>query len=165
MRRALRWLFNLAAAVSLLGCAGLGALWLSRGATDQPYSALIGPDWVAAAMAIDGQMAIICYQPEQQPEEHALETGLFWLALLSTRKRFGLLLRGDLLVLCVPTWFAWLCAMLLPSLRLLSFAHTYCQGLRRAKRGLCPGCGYDLRGSPGSSCPECGAARSGERAG
>jgi hypothetical protein len=29
---------------------------------------------------------------------------------------------------------------------------------RRVKRGLCPACGYDLRGSASQNCPECGAA-------
>jgi hypothetical protein len=27
---------------------------------------------------------------------------------------------------------------------------------RRIKRGLCPKCGYDLRGSESKECPECG---------
>ena len=30
---------------------------------------------------------------------------------------------------------------------------------RRRRRGRCPGCGYDLRGSLGSTCPECGPPR------
>ncbi len=43
-------------------------------------------------------------------------------------------------VRCVPAWKRW----------------------RRRKRGLCEGCGYDLRGLPSgsASCPECGRAGS-----
>jgi hypothetical protein len=26
----------------------------------------------------------------------------------------------------------------------------------RVSRGMCPSCGYDLKGSPGGACPECG---------
>lgn len=31
---------------------------------------------------------------------------------------------------------------------------------RRVRRGLCTGCGYDLRGSPSDVCPECGVKSS-----
>jgi hypothetical protein len=34
----------------------------------------------------------------------------------------------------------------------------------RRKRGQCPKCGYDLRGIPGSGCPECGWNRQPEAA-
>lgn len=35
----------------------------------------------------------------------------------------------------------------------------------RARRGRCPGCGYDLAGSTGAACPECGRERAGYRDG
>ena len=38
------------------------------------------------------------------------------------------------------------------------FALRRLRGGRRIKRGLCPKCAYDLRGSSGETCPECGAA-------
>lgn len=31
-----------------------------------------------------------------------------------------------------------------------------CRTRRRRRRGLCVGCGYDLRGTPGNRCTECG---------
>ena len=36
--------------------------------------------------------------------------------------------------------------------------------LIRLKRGRCPKCGYDLRGAPGSGCPECGWNRASQGA-
>jgi hypothetical protein len=33
--------------------------------------------------------------------------------------------------------------------------------LGRPRAGLCAACGYDLRGTPGSECPECGVERAG----
>jgi hypothetical protein len=30
-------------------------------------------------------------------------------------------------------------------------------GRNRKRRGRCPACGYDLRGSAGGPCPECGS--------
>lgn len=57
----------------------------------------------------------------------------------------------------VPTWFFALLGVIiaLPPARALRRARLL--RLRRA-RGLCPSCGYDLRGAEHERCPECGAS-------
>jgi hypothetical protein len=61
--------------------------------------------------------------------------------------RFGPFLR-------VPFWFIALALSGLPSLRVaLIFAARHRR--RRARRGLCRACGYDLRATP-DRCPDCG---------
>jgi len=55
----------------------------------------------------------------------------------------------------LPWWPIVLLTMILPTAQLARAARRR----RRARRGLCPECGYDLRASPGR-CPECGAGAS-----
>ena len=58
----------------------------------------------------------------------------------------------------VPLW-ALCAAFRVPSAPLLLARHRR-RARRRAARGLCPRCGYDLRATPGR-CPECGHAPAG----
>jgi hypothetical protein len=51
----------------------------------------------------------------------------------------------------VPHWFA---ALVLSLPALLRFGR-FIRGRRRQRRGMCAGCGYDLRATP-EKCPECG---------
>jgi hypothetical protein len=53
-----------------------------------------------------------------------------------------------------PHWFYALLLLILPALW-LRYGLPEFRGRRRAERGLCRGCGYDLRGTP-DRCPECG---------
>lgn len=60
----------------------------------------------------------------------------------------------------VPHWVVVLLSMLLPSSWIATSVRHW-MGRRRSRRtvcsyGFCPGCGYDLRASPGR-CPECGS--------
>lgn len=55
----------------------------------------------------------------------------------------------------VPLWAPLLILAVLPARRARRAAARW----RRVRRGLCAACGYDLRGSAASRCPECGAVR------
>ena len=56
----------------------------------------------------------------------------------------------------VPHWSAALATAVLPMMSLVRWRRTR-RAAVRLRRGLCPGCGYDLRATP-DRCPECGRA-------
>ena len=56
----------------------------------------------------------------------------------------------------LPTWFCFVTFGALPALFILNSASRFARNRARRIRGLCIGCGYDLRASP-ERCPECGA--------
>ena len=65
-----------------------------------------------------------------------------------------------------PTWFILAVFALLPLARFarratpaaVLFVQQHSQVARRLRRGLCPGCSYDLTGNVSGVCPECGSA-------
>ena len=80
----------------------------------------------------------VYFRRERQPFNRPPVTGWYW----------GFVLVG------VPCWAVVVSTGVLPAL----WVRQWTRGRRRrwrTARGLCPGCGYDLRATPGK-CPECG---------
>jgi hypothetical protein len=66
---------------------------------------------------------------------------------------------GDVELAALPLWpgFAFNSVFYAAVLWLLFASPFALRKWRRIRRGLCPNCGYDLRGGDSATCPECGA--------
>ena len=182
MRRLARRLFTLCSALSLLLCVGVCVLWvrsyrtqdvLYAGPPERQFCAYAAgglldvSTWryegeMTAEQAASRRVVHVKSVPFDPADGHAVD-------LLSERATARLRLgdfryldldgafptMADFVVCVVPLWLPAVALSTAPATWLGTRLRKRRRG--RARVGLCPACGYDLRASPGR-CPECGAA-------
>ena len=166
MRRLARRLFTVCSALSLVLCLAACVLWVrSYGAADSLGAG--GRHTAGGLVSSRGLLMFllmttstpsseppgVSYEVERPPP--ALDVpatgflarrGFAWVRD-PFPPGFGL----PALIVTWPSWFAALVFAPLPAFAIAS----RCRALLRRHDGLCPTCGYDLRGTP-DRCPECG---------
>ena len=166
-----RRLLNLLTALSLLLCVAVMALWVrSRTTYDVlEYQTADGKLYVVYSLYGDLflckvnrepnlQYALVGFEYRSQPP---WKEWVSWTAStpapFHAKRLMGIgVIRGqDFGKLVLAYWLLAAGFLILPAWRVSQNRRK--QRLRR--RGLCPGCGYDLRATP-DRCPECGAAAS-----
>jgi hypothetical protein len=155
-----RSIFNLAAVISLGLCATVVLLWvrsyMSETLLFESHSGrllIIGMDSGAAAVRESrnsrtcAQFLAELFQPQyfSKPPQENRCLG-FYVASGDSGKD------GPFHIVAVPHWFAFVLMAIVPSVWIWRMRAAQ----RRRLAGLCPACGYDLRGTP-DRCPECGA--------
>ena len=124
-------------AVSLMGHTGI----MFGRAENRPYSWQRG--WRGGGFPFDHTSSYRDY--------HGTEPGALGFAYDDHGRSHLDGLDEDQLAFVIPHWF-WVALFAMPPAMWLVKRR---RRRRRESRGLCPGCGYDLRASPGR-CPECG---------
>lgn len=163
----IRRLKNIAVWISLAMAVCAGTLWArSYSGTDMAYFGVHG--WRFGVDCSMGRLELKALGPHARPAPLTFDrnTDQFW-----GRPRFWLSEKhgtwrtlgwgyggntyapyGAYRALIIPLWFPIVVSMLL-----LAMAWRR----RRARPGVCPVCGYDLRATP-DRCPECGASIAGD---
>jgi hypothetical protein len=151
------WLRSLDGRITLLHQdAGVGAL---GGALTDPPTRLYVLGYVASGSLQRQQRGnmeslaafVIVREPAVQPFHWYERWGFSWVRTTSTRPNAIPGVYARAWAVTIPHWLLIVLGLPLP---LLWFWNRR-QSKRWAKAGLCIGCGYDLRASPGR-CPECG---------
>ena len=174
MRGMRRKLFTFLSAVSLVLCAATTVLWgRSHRATEIVWRATAEEGTSVVISSSYGRIAFLRqwsfwgeapkrWRYDTSPEPRDISKKRFRPEPLVNVAGFLWATPGfngsDYSILCaasVPHWFVVAVTATLPACWLLS-AYRKRRREGRSKSGLCSGCGYDLRATPGR-CPECGA--------
>jgi hypothetical protein len=149
-----RWLFNLAAAVSLVLCVASAACWaLSYVTTTDVTLRKPHDDSLAGQISISSGRGTLSCRQRPDKEEWGAEFDIRFAGFTMYGGRDLPLGAGTAIywhVWAVPYWF------LIALTSVLPFIWAGKRLRRRHRSGLCPTCGYDLRATP-DRCPECGA--------
>jgi hypothetical protein len=173
MRRLRRILLNVVTVLSLLLCLAAITLWI-RGRTQLDDLSIYRPLRYINFRSVEGRFQLDFWSASAPFWGRSIELGGGDLAQL----RYGHLpfswevggfayggtveQHGVIVVtgreFAGPAWFVVLALAGLPAVRLRGAVKRR-RARKRAFRGLCPSCGYDLRATP-DRCPECGASPS-----
>ena len=175
-------LMNVAVVLSLLTCLAAGALW-TRSHRVLDMMGWTGVGAGAGVVASRGQVSVRLstyrvrppvsdgwwHHVQSRPSRLAVPHGASTRTLGSdsdtyTSREWGAAgfgvrhnsnSNGTSVFLLVPHWSFLALGAILPVIWTVR-CHRRWRARRREDAGLCPGCGYDLRATPGR-CPECGA--------
>ena len=180
----LRWLFNISAAVSLVLCVASVVMWVrSMSTMDRLWHATDGDDLIIISSG-RGHFSLIkadglgtawlkgsswnyrTFEATSESFDHAVKS-MWWDSTGHVEFLGFRVLYNDgssprnwgpgstFWCVIAPIWMIVTITAVPPAYWLLTAPRVR---RRRMRKGLCPTCGYDLRGSTGA-CPECGAGR------